>query len=91
MSELQDKLRTTVAELETELHGLDSVDDETRQVLQEAVREIRAALHDEEAADWSRDSMTERLADAACSFEDSHPTLTGILRRLVDGLAQMGI
>ena len=91
MAELRDKLRTTVTELESELHALDNVDDDTRQLLREAMDEIRTALHEEETAEWSATSVTDRLSDVARAFEDSHPTLAGILSRLVDGLGQMGI
>jgi chromosome segregation ATPase len=91
MSEHLDRLRATVTELEAELHALETVDDDTRQVLQQAMHEIRTALHEEEAAERQRNSLTERLQDAAHEFEGSHPTLAGLLTRLIDGLGQMGI
>jgi chromosome segregation ATPase len=91
MSEHLDKLRATVTELESELHSLQTVDEDTRQVLQQAMQEIRTALHEEEAAERQRHSLTERLQDAAHEFEGSHPALTGLLTRLIDGLGQMGI
>jgi hypothetical protein len=37
------------------------------------------------------DLLTGRLRQAALQFEESHPNLTGILSRLIDGLGQMGI
>jgi hypothetical protein len=36
-------------------------------------------------------SVMERLRQAAHEFEGSHPTITGIISRLIDGLGQMGI
>jgi len=35
--------------------------------------------------------LMDHLRAATQQFEESHPTLTGILSRLVDGLGQMGI
>jgi len=91
MSEHIEKLRATVLELEQELRTLQTVDDEARQVLEEAMREIRATLHDEEQAELQRQTLRDQLQTAAHEFEGSHPTLTGILSRLIDGLGQMGI
>jgi chromosome segregation ATPase len=91
MSEQVDKLRATVLELEQELRTLQAVDDDTRQVLQQALREIRTVLHEEEQAAIQRQSLRDQLESAAHGFEGSHPTVTGILSRLIDGLGQMGI
>ena len=46
---------------------------------------------DAEPASEDSDSLTGRLRQAALQFEESHPNLTGILSRLIDGLGQMGI
>ena len=91
MSEHVEKLRATVLELEQELRSLPTVDDEARQVLQDAMRQIRTALHEEEQAEQQRQTLRDQLQAAATEFEGSHPTLTGLLSRLVDGLGQMGI
>lgn len=93
-----EKLRATVSELEQELLALETVDNETRRVLQEAIGTIRATLRENDRAAKVDDvapagdqSLTERLSAAVTQFEGQHPTLTGILGRLIDGLAQMGI
>jgi ABC-type transporter Mla subunit MlaD len=91
MSEHAEKLKATLAELEQELHSLDSLDDETRNVLAQAARDIEAALQQEEFDRSEDDSLVARLGHAAQEFEGSHPTLTGIISRLIDGLGQMGI
>jgi hypothetical protein len=91
MDQHAQKLKATVSELEQELRALESIDDESRNVLQQAVREIRAALREDEPSAVQRRSFVERLNDAVHKFEGSHPTLVGILNRLVDGLAEMGI
>ncbi len=86
-----EKLRATVSELEQELHGLKTIDDEARRVLEEAAREIRAALHEEERSEARRASLIQRLQESVEKFEASHAGLTNILSRLIDGLAQLGI
>ncbi len=91
MSEHVEKLRATVLELEQELRSLPAVDDEARQVLQDAMSKIRAALHEQEEVERQRETLRDQLQTAANEFEGSHPTLTGLLSRLVDGLGQMGI
>lgn len=91
MMEHVEKLRATVTELEQELHSLPAVDDESRELLQQAMREIRAALHQEQPLELRPDSMSDRLRVAASKFEGSHPALTAILSRIIDGLGQMGI
>jgi signal transduction histidine kinase len=70
---------------------LDTVDDHTRRLLTEAMDEIRAALHAEESSELESASLADRLGQVAQAFEESHPTLAGILSRLLDGLGQMGI
>lgn len=91
MTEHVEKLRATVAELERELRALPEVDAESRAVLQEAMREIRTALHEAEPQTARPEGLISRLRAAAEEFEGSHPTLTAILSRIVDGLGQMGI
>ncbi len=92
MPERLDKLRETVRELETELASLDSIDPETRSVLETALTEIREALRRKDAEALARrDSLATRLQEAAEGFESSHPNLFGIVGRTIDALGQMGI
>ncbi len=106
MADSIEKLKAIVRELEDELHDLVAVDDEAAELLHEAIREIQDVLQarerddsaaaaaeslDEDLPSDSRESVIERLQLAAHQFENSHPTLTGILSRLIDGLGQMGI
>lgn len=91
MSETEQKIKAAITELENELGSLSSLDDETRQALEDAVREIQTALGPEESDDLQPQSLMDRLGATAQEFEESHPTLTGIVSRLIDGLGQMGI
>ncbi len=85
------KLKATIAELEAELEALESVDQETRAVLEEALRDINAALRKQAHDELGDHSLSGRLRHAAESLESSHPTLFGIVSRIIDGLGQMGI
>ena len=85
-----DKLRATLNELDTELHSIDSLDDATREELAHAAAEIAASLRRGKRSDQTRraeDSLQNRLVE----FEAAYPQLAGIVTRLLDGLAQLGI
>ena len=90
MPERIEKLRATIEELESELASLSEIDDETREVLKEAVSEIQTALK-QTPSEIEHQSLADHLKDAAEDFESSHPTLFGIVRRTIDALGQMGI
>lgn len=85
------KLQATIEELQAELASLETVDDQTRAALEEAVGEIQAALHKEEHGELGESSLITKLRDSAEQFEASHPTLFGIVSRTIDALGQMGI
>ena len=85
-------LRRRLAELHAELEGMDAVDAEARAALEEVMHEIRDVLarsEDEERRDET--SLADRLRDAGRHFEESHPTLTATLGRVVDALSALGI
>ena len=86
-----EKLRAVVEELERELHSLGQVDPETRRVLEEAHREIQGALAGQPPSETEAGPLPTRLEQMAQRFEATHPTLAGVLERLVNGLAQLGI
>jgi hypothetical protein len=91
MSEKIQKLRILVDELEQELHGVESLDNESRSMLKEATDEIQAALQKEDVEALEHQTMSARLNDVVSEFETSHPTLYAVVNRMVDVLGQMGI
>ena len=83
----QDSTRKVTAlldELHQVLESAEDLDDASRDALRTAAGEIQATLDDEGS---SLDLLRERLE----RFEESHPTLTEAVRRVVDQLAEMGI
>ncbi len=91
MSENLDKLRATLSELKDELHSLDTLDVDTRQSLEGIMGEINGALHKSDEVDLEHHTIIQRLKDAADGFEESHPTLSGIVGNIIDALGQIGI
>jgi hypothetical protein len=91
MTDNLEKLRSTLGELKEELHSLGTIDDQTRQSLEDVVQDIHSSLHSSEGTDIENHSLIERLKEAAQGFEESHPTLSGIVARMIDGLGQIGI
>ncbi|HUE16177.1 MAG TPA: DUF4404 family protein [Planctomycetaceae bacterium] len=86
-----EKLRAAIIELERQLGASGTLDDESREALQESLRQVRSALQEDQQTDAERQSLIKRLRVAVEKFEGSHPTLTGTLMRLIDGLGEMGI
>jgi hypothetical protein len=90
MPDRLEKIRETIRDLEAELASLDSIDQETRSVLETAVTEISEILQRPGSA-ASRDSLANRLQQVAQGLESSHPNLFGVVERTVNALGQMGI
>lgn len=92
MPEKIEKLKQSIAALESELAGLDTIDPETRRALETVLEEIGDALRRPDVDNLGRHpSVTGRLEAAAEQFEASHPSLAGLLNRVVTTLGQMGI
>ncbi len=91
MSEHWQKLESTIRELENELNAIESLDSDTRRMLEETLGEIQAALRNKSTTSSSEEPIGNRLQTVMQEFETTHPNLTGILARVIDSLAQMGI
>jgi tRNA C32,U32 (ribose-2'-O)-methylase TrmJ len=88
----REQLHATLSELKAELASLDTLDNETRESLEAAVHEIESTLSRKSVQSLQRtESVVSNLRDAVERFESSHPNLTGILSRMADALAQLGI
>ena len=90
MADRLERIRATLAELEAELRQLDSLDEATREALADATADIADTLRRGKRSAKTQIAETS-LRDRLVEFEASHPQLAGILTRLLDGLAQLGI
>ena len=84
-------LRRRLAELHAELARTDALDGESRAALEEVMRDIQGLLARSGASRPEPASLADRLREAGRHFEESHPTLTATLGRVVDALAALGI
>jgi hypothetical protein len=95
MTDERQKLQATIDALHQELADLDEVDEEAQQLLKSAVADIQAKLDQPSAEEASEtdeaSSIVGRLGAAARHYEDSHPTLSGIIGSMIDALSRMGI
>lgn len=91
MSDRVQQLRAIIAELESETAALDSLDDEARAALTEAVDELRDTLSRLSPDQAAPQSLVDRFRSSEERFQASHPNLAGIVLRIIDGLGQLGI
>jgi hypothetical protein len=85
------RLKVILRDLEAELASSTSVDDDVRERLEQAIAEIQSAIQQEDPSQLEADTLSARLSAAAERFESSHPTLFGMVGRIVDALGQLGI
>ena len=87
----REELRKTLASLHETLNETSDVDDDTRELLASVTADIQRLLVDDGSAVEADDSLSERIADMSRDFDAHHPMIGGLLQRLSDGLANLGI
>lgn len=91
------ELRATLQRLHAQLEEVESVDEDVREMLRGTIRDIDVALEQkksgtaEEPPTPEEGPISDRLAEAARHFDESHPVLARTLGGLIDMLGQMGI
>jgi hypothetical protein len=91
MPERLRRLQTTLDDLDYELRALESLDEQTRCMLQDAAREIQSALDMQDPERLAPHLLAERLKNTAAEFESSHPNLSAVIGKMIDLLGQMRI
>ena len=95
MTEQIHDLRAALVRLHTELEGIESLDPQKRKLLPEALSDIQQTLDrltaGGELAVPHDETLSHRLAEAARHFEETHPTLSGMIGSVIDALSRMGI
>ena len=87
----QQHLRQLLEQLHAELQRAPALDDRSRELLGSALSDIQDLLERSEESGKRPEPIIERLREAVGAFEETHPTLTEVVSRLVDALATMGI
>ncbi len=85
----QSQLRQTLEQLHGELENAQSVDEETRQLLQHLMAEIQSLLKESNPTPQQYESLGGRLDTVMGQVESSHPGLTLTIKQLIDHLAQV--
>ncbi len=91
-SESAKRLRATIEELEAELGRVDELDPETRELLAGTVDQLQETLQKKRAGEETDDeTLLATLEGMEREFELQHPTLAGVILRMVEALRQLGI
>ena len=89
-----DQLLSTLKTLHSQLSSAGEIDAETQTMLQTVtadIQKIQESRATTGAADESETSFSERLRETLIELEARHPHVGGLLNRITDGLANMGI
>ena len=90
----REELSSTLASLHEKLNDTTDVDEETRALLLSVTADIERLLAkngDSTESEESGESYSQQIKDMISEFEARHPLIGGLLERLSDGLANMGI
>jgi len=88
----QRRFREILEKLHRELHDTTSVDEKTKQLLQEVESDIQYILHESEGGETrAHHTLNDRLKQAVGSLETTNPDLTETMRRVMNTLSNMGI
>jgi hypothetical protein len=90
MAEGDDKLRSTLDELRSQLAALRQRDPRVADHLEATIAEAQAALG-KPSGSSEHASIVKRLSDAVRQYEATHPGLAGNLGSIIDALGRMGI
>ncbi len=84
-------LQSTIENLHRELASTDSIDDESRRLLQELAQDVEKLASNTDAADDEHVTTTGQLETVALRFESEHPKLAMAVGELIDALGKLGI
>ena len=93
MTDQADDLRETLDDLHDQLAASGDLDEESRQMLSETLREILTKLTEDRdhSSSAERTSWVGRLRDSIQRFEKSHPNLVRAVDKLARALSNVGI
>lgn len=87
----REKLRQLIGALHRELSAAESIDAESRVLLEQLSGDIEHLVSTEALSPKHRETATAQLEDAALKFETEHPKLSMVLGEIMDALGKLGI
>jgi len=84
-------LKSMIENLHRELESADSVDEESRALLQELAQDVENLAGGADTADVEHETTTGQLRNAALRFASEHPKLSMALGEVIDALGRLGI
>ncbi|WP_283788187.1 DUF4404 family protein [Bermanella sp. WJH001] len=84
---MHDELKSKLTQLKQAIGNIDTLDDESRALLQQLDQDIKTVLTGEPADV----SLNDRLEQQAVEFDSEHPKTSAVIRDIMDMLARMGI
>ncbi|MCA9034007.1 MAG: DUF4404 family protein [Planctomycetaceae bacterium] len=85
-----DEMLIALSRIREELQNSPDLTDDTRVQLQALTADIELALANGSAPEDAA-TIKDRLQEAVVDFEVHHPIIGGLLERITDGLANLGI
>lgn len=87
----QKQLHSLIENLHRELASAESVDDESRTMLQGLVGDVERLAGEVETPVGQAETTTGQLENAALRFESEHPKLSMALGEVIEALNKLGI
>jgi hypothetical protein len=89
----QDDIQHTLAELKQQLGQLSDTDAAVKQRMEILIAAIESQLTEEtsDEASYEDKGLIDQLNESVEQFEAEHPQVTGVLRRIMQTLSDMGI
>ncbi|HSE32549.1 MAG TPA: DUF4404 family protein [Pyrinomonadaceae bacterium] len=85
------ELHQELERLHADLHEIESLDKEDREILFRLEQDIRRILEDKGTDREQYQGLIDRLGDAITKFEAAHPKTTLMMRQVLDQIAYLGI
>ena len=84
-------LQGMIEKLHRELASTDSIDDDSRALLQELAQDVEKLAGSTESSTEKHGTTADQLQNAAVKFESEHPKLSMALGEVIDALGKLGI
>lgn len=84
-----EKIQQLLVQLHEQLQEKNSLEGDTQVLLQQVLDDVKASLASDEGE--LEQDLTDLIEQQAVHFEQEHPTLSVILRQIIDTLGRIGV